>query len=64
MKPYYGDGFLRTDAFSKNDAGIIVPMESVNKLNDEILEALEKNKEKLNSGIPAERIIEREEKLR
>ena len=64
MKPYYGDGFLRTDAFSKNDAGIIVPVESVNKLNDEILEALENYKEKLNSGIPAERIIEREEKLR
>ena len=61
MKPYYGDGFLRTDAFSKNEAGIIIPVGSLNKLSDETLEAIEKNKYQLNRGIPLSKIIEKEE---
>ncbi|MBE6732185.1 MAG: hypothetical protein E7564_10900 [Ruminococcaceae bacterium] len=60
MRPYYDDGFLRTDAFSKNDAGIIIPVNSLNDLNEEQKEILEKNKHRLNSGVPMSEIVEKE----
>lgn len=60
MRPYYDDGFLRTDAFSKNDAGIIIPVNSLSDLNEEQKEILEKNKHRLNSGVPMSEIVEKE----
>ena len=64
IKPYYNDGFLRTEAFSKNEAGIIIPVNQLDNLTDEMKEVIEKNKYRLNAGIPLENILKREEKRR
>ena len=64
IKPYYNDGFLRTDAFSKNEAGIIIPVQSIGSLSEETKEIIEKNKHRLNAGIPLENILKKEEKIR
>ena len=64
MKPYYSDGFQRVDAFSKNEAGIIIPVQEINGLSEEAKEIIEKNKHRLNAGIPLESILKKEEKIR
>ncbi len=64
MRPYFGDGFQKVDAFSKNEAGIIIPVQSLNSLSEEAKEIIEKNKHRLNAGIPLENILKKEEKIR
>lgn len=64
MRPYYDDGFQKVDAFSKNEAGIIMPVQEMNGLSEETKEIIEKNKHRLNAGIPLENILKKEEKRR